>query len=510
MRHLPVPRTILIAACLLLALGIAACGDGEEEPGAAASTPDPTPTQAPTTVAEATPTEQPATPEAATPTPSPVATQAEPDEGDKLAQYAAEHAGGPGAIFVGDPMQLVGPPPHEALMFGATEAQYVQGAAAALMGMEAMGIPGHMFIYTSDYYQELIEKANLTDPTELTSSGESIEIQHVCLTRTLPTCVLIQAYWAPNLAERTNGQVTLSVVSFVELGLAGPETLDQVSNGTLDMVNIFTGYVAGALPALEVQSLWGTLSDWENSYLTLTGLAPDIDRIMIDATGGSHVLNRNWFAGSDQWFYGNKPIQTVEDFQGMKIRSHSASLSDFIIGMEAEPTFMSVAELYTGLERGFVDSAVTSALGAVADNLHEVADYMNGPLIAFGYTNNVINKDVWDRIPADLQQIIVEEGAKAELEALRIAPFQNIAATQVSQALGLQPVPFSEEILEHIQTVVLPEYVLPGWLARLGYPEKGEDTVAIFNEKVSPYIGLKVNDDGSIGQVPITKGTGAE
>ena len=139
----------------------------------------------------------------------------------------------------------------------------------------------------------------------------------------------------------------------MELGLSGPETLDQVSSGTLDMVNIFAGYVAGVLPALEIQSLWGMAPDWETSYSMLTDLAPDIDRIMLEATGGSHVLNRNWFAGSDQWFYGNKPLQTVEDFKGLKVRTHSASLSDFIRGMGGEPVFLDAAELYTQLERGF-------------------------------------------------------------------------------------------------------------------------------------------------------------
>ncbi len=187
MRGPCLPYTLAIIISLLLVLGIAACGGGEDEPVAVVTTPDPTPTAVPTTVAEVTPTEQPATPEAATP--SPEATQAIPNEADNLAQ----HAGGPGATFVGDPMQLVGLPPHEGLMFEASKEQYLQGATASLIGVAPMGIPGHTFIYTSDYYQGLIEKANLTNPTELTSSGESIDIQHTCIDRNLPTCVLIQA-----------------------------------------------------------------------------------------------------------------------------------------------------------------------------------------------------------------------------------------------------------------------------------------------------------------------------
>ena len=94
--------------------------------------------------------------------------------------------------------------------------------------------------------------------------------------------------------------------------------------------------------------------------------------------------------------------------------------------------FLDAAELYTQLERGFVDAVTTSLLLAAPARLYEVANHMAGPLIGFGYTNNVINKDVWNKIPEDLQQIITEEGAKAELEGLRLAPFQNLSADQRS------------------------------------------------------------------------------
>ena len=261
-----------------------------------------------------------------------------------LEQYAANHAGGPGAIFAGDPTQLIGPPPHPSLMFDTPEAQYLQASGAALFGAPALNVPGHMFVYTSDYYRGLIEKANLTDPTPLTSSGESFEIQHVCIDRNLPTCVLIQTYFAPNLAERTGGQVKLNISSFVELGLAGPDTLSQVGDGSLDMVNIYTGYISGAHPAVEVQSLWGVAQDWETSYLMLTEMAPDVDRMLREFSGGSPVLNRNWFAGSDQWFFSKQPMATVADFEGRKIRTHAASMSDFIRGMSGEPVQLSVGE----------------------------------------------------------------------------------------------------------------------------------------------------------------------
>ena len=69
---------------------------------------------------------------------------------------------------------------------------------------------------------------------------------------------------------------------------------------------------------------------------------------------------------------------------------------------------------------------------------------------------------------------------------------------------------FSEDIVRHIQAVVLPEHVIPGWLRRLGYPGENEDIVAIANAKLSPYMGLRIAEDGSVEQAPITKGPRAQ
>lgn len=520
----------LCLALLALTAAVLACGRGDPEPStesspeitpptqsvsspeatgqpAATDVPPPTVQSAPTDVPAPTATAAPTT--AAIPAEEPTPSAAPPGDRITLDQYAANHAGGPGAIFVGDATQLIGLPPHPGLMFDTPEEQYLQISSAALFGVPALNLPGHMFVYTSDYYQGLIEKANLTDPTPLTSSGESFEIQHVCIDRNLPTCVLMQTYFAPNLAERTEGQVKLNVSSFVELGLAGPDTLSQVGDGSLDMVNIYTGYISGAHPAVEVQSLWGVAQDWETSYLMLTEMAPDVDRMLREFSGGSPVLNRNWFAGSDQWFFSKHPMAAVSDFEGQKIRTHAASMSDFIRGMGGEPVQLSIGELYTSMQIGTVDANVTTVILGLTGRLFEVSDYIAGPLIAFGYTNNVINKDVWEKMPADLQQIMIEEGAKAELEALRLAPFQNLAAVEINRQVGLEPVPFSDEILNHIRTVVLPEHVIPGWLRRLGYPDSGVEAVAIYNEISAPYSGLAIAEDGSVIEVPITKGPSA-
>ena len=494
--RLAIPMGLILS--LLLALGLAACGSADE--------PDPTATPAPTaapTAMAATATPAPtAMAMEATATPAPPAAMT----GDAaLMAYAAEVANGPGAIYVGDINQLVGPAPNT--VGGNPQPDPDLGDTDGNVPLSAL--QDHLWLYESDYYQSLIERAKVTDPTELTSTGQEIEVQHACINRALLPCKLIEQYWAPNLYERTNGQLMLTVSSFPELGLGGPDTLQLVSDGTLSMANIYTGYVAGELPAIEVQSLWGIYPDWETMYLSLTDMHAQLEEMVARETAGGIIVNHNWYSGNDQFFFSKKPLRTLDDFDGLKTRSHAAALSDWINGMGASAQFLAFSEVYTALERGILDAGVTGSTPGYGQRWYEVTGYLNGPLKSLLSTNNVVNADVWNKIPADLQQIFIEEGAKAELEQLRLTSIQNVTGVQKNVDAGMELVEFSPELAEYSLNVAVIQNVIPGWLRRLGYPEEGGEAVGMFNEHVGPYVGVSIGADGTVSEIPITKGPNA-
>ena len=222
---------------------------------------------------------------------------------------------------------------------------------------------------------------------------------------------------------------------------------------------------------------------------------------MLDETGGV-VINHNWFSGVEQYFFCKDRIDTLEDFKGKKTRSHSAALSDWINGMGAAAQFVAFAEVYTALERGILDCGGTGADPACGQRWYEVTDYMNGPLPSFTATNNILNSRVWEKLPDDLQKIFLEEGARSELEQLRLTAIQNEVGTEKNLREGLELVRFSDEINAQIQ-VATKTHVLPGWLRRLKDPN--HPYVDLFNERAGAWVGLKIEPDGSISEVPITK-----
>ena len=454
-------RYLLPFFALVLILTLAACGPSDA----------PAPTVAPAATTAAS-TSAPA----ATDTPEPT------QQVITLEEYAAQKAGAPGAIYIGDLSMLVGLAPSEE-----------QGDFDGNVPLDAL--ERHNWIYESEFYQILLRKARITNPTEMVYDGDPITIQHACINRALLPCVLIETYFAPNLEKRTNGKLTLTVSSYPELGLAGPDTLTLVSDGTLEMANIYGGYVGGEMPPIEIQNLWGIYPDRETEFRATIAITPDLEALVATATGG-FVLNHNWFSGNDLYFFSKEPLATLEDFQGLKTRSHSAALSDWIEGIGGDAQFLAFAEVYTALERGILEAAVAGADAAHGQRWYEVTTYMAGPLVSFPSTNNIINGDKWAKIPPDLQQILVEEGAISELEALRIASIQNEMgrAKNLKQGLTLQE--FDEEVNERSLNSSVIEHVIPAWVNRVGSTD--HEIISVFNESVGPLVGLHINADGSV------------
>ena len=71
---------------------------------------------------------------------------------------------------------------------------------------------------------------------------------------------------------------------------------------------------------------------------------------------------------------------------------------------------------------------------------------------------------------------------------------------------GMELVEFTPDLADYSLNVAVKEHVIPGWLHRLGYPGKGDEAVAIFNE----HVGVNIGADGSVGAAPITKGPHAQ
>ena len=394
--------------------------------------------------------------------------------------------GGPGAVYKGKLEDLVGP------------------ALAKDLGDKDGNVPldalqRHSWIYESDYYKKLIEKAKLDNPTKLVTRGEKFKIQFVCLARPQPPCKVRELYFAANVLKRTEGQVEITISSYPELGLAGPEILRLVTDGTLSASEVYGGFVAGDLPVADIFYFFGLYSDHQTEFKAQQAILPDIDKIFSEATKGGVVISHNWYSGNDQYILSKKPLRTPADFKGTKLRAHNTTSADALIGLGAEAQFMTPADVYTAVERGIVEGTIAGPTFAFNQRWYEVTKYVVGPYRTFPATFNLINKGVWDKLPPDLQQILIEEGARQELEALRMSPPQNETGLSKLVDKGMEYIPFSPELMEYAFENAIIKRMIPGWAKRTG--GANSDAVKLFNDKVAPIAGIKINPDGTVSRI---------
>ncbi len=472
-------RTYLAMLLLgIVALFIMACG-GAATAVPPTNTPAPAPTAAPTEPPAPTATTAPQATEAPAATEEPE--QMEGDYSPELLAIAAERANGPGAIFVGDLNDLVGPAPT-----------MEEGDAEGNVPLWAL--EEHRYVYESDYYRSLIERAKFTNPTEMTYTGEPIIIQNACVNRAIVFCKIVDTFLVPRLTERTNGKLIIESTSFPELGVAGPDTLEQVREDTLDMVNVLGPYVAGDLPQLEIQYLFGLYTERSQQFEATVEMLADIEELLIEDTGG-YPINVNWHNGDDIFLFTKEPLNMPADVEGMKTRAFGTSISDWIAGMGGDPQFLAFAEVYTALERGILEAGVTGGDAGHSQRWYEVINYINGPLTSWPSSHNVVNKTVWARIPTDLQEIWKEEAVKMELEALRLGAIQNELGLQKNIDAGLEYIEFGPEMRALSDNAVITE-VVPNWVDRVGGPDA--PFVEVFNRTIAPVVGITIEADGTI------------
>ncbi len=476
-------KFFLLGLVGVLLLFLVACGGDEATPTAAPTPATPVTVATPTPAPPATPTPAPT----ATPTTVPQAIVPVGLAGWPISQTTATKlAGKPGAVFAGKLDDLVGPAPDKDL-----------GDKDGNVPLESL--QRHKWIYESGYYKKLLEKAKLDSPTPLVTKGAKFKHQYTCINRTLLPCKLMDTYFISNVLKRTEGQVDIQLTSYPELAIAGPDTLRLIADGTLGLGEIYGGYVSGELPIAEVFYFWGLYPSHEAEYRAQEDIIPAVDGFVSRGAGGGTVITHNWYAGNDQYLFSKKPLRTLSDFKGVKVRSHGTTLSDWINGMGGDAQFVAFAEVYTALERGILDAGASGATAGHGLRWYEVAKYLVGPFRSFPADFIVFNKGAWEKFPADIQQILIEEGAKQELEGLRLAAIQNELGLSKNVEAGMEHVPFSAEVQAYAYENAIIGRMIPNWVKRAGGVDKPE--VKLFNEIIAPIAGVQINPDGTAGKV---------
>ncbi|GAA0317700.1 TRAP transporter substrate-binding protein [Bacillus carboniphilus] len=229
-------------------------------------------------------------------------------------------------------------------------------------------------------------------------------------------------YFAELVEEKSNGEVKVKVNPAEQLG-KGTTQIDNMLLGSQDMYAEGIGYFADFDSRVEVSSIPYLFNDFEHYQKFNTGeMGQDIQQTLID--NGIRILNteRNFVRGPYRVMLSKKPIKSVEDLQGLKLRSFESEFySAAYSSVGANPTVVAWTETYLGLKQNLVE-AVTSPISLVWPmKFTEVAPYMT---IIDEYPQDVviaISEEVFSGLSEEHQQILIDAANEAGEKGTELA-----------------------------------------------------------------------------------------
>jgi TRAP-type C4-dicarboxylate transport system substrate-binding protein len=292
--------------------------------------------------------------------------------------------------------------------------------------------------------------------------------------------------WAQVVEKRTSGRVQFELTSLPELGLGGAETIRVLKTGVVDVAEVYGGYVAGELPMVEILELPGIFPDGPTARKAILAWKPTETKIL-EQRANAVLLAMAVYP--DQAFFSKKPVRQPADFKGLKTRVHSVALASLVAGLGGEPLTIAFAEVYTALERGTLDAAISGTKPGFGLRWYEVSKYLVGPISMRPHVALAINKITWKRLPPEIQQVMRDEAvAIVETRSFELIEAWNKEGIDKSVEKGMEHIPFSPETLAAIKDVLRTK-VVPDWVKRAG----GAEAAKNFNEIIAPLVGFTVS-----------------
>lgn len=219
--------------------------------------------------------------------------------------------------------------------------------------------------------------------------------------------------WAQKVEAESNGRIDIELYPAMQLGGKPPQLFDQVRKGISDITWTVGGYTPGRFPkatVFELPFMPGT------AKATSMALQEYAEQEMQEELKDVHVLALHTHAPGSLHSR-EKAIKTSSDLDGLKVRAPNKVMADAFNTFGSNTLFMPVTEMSSAISKGVLDVAALPYEVVLPTKIYELVKHHTEIKGDRGlYTQFFIfamNKDVYEKMPADLQKVIDDNSGVA-------------------------------------------------------------------------------------------------
>ncbi|MHA6250772.1 DctP family TRAP transporter solute-binding subunit [Oceanobacillus sp. CAU 1775] len=164
-----------------------------------------------------------------------------------------------------------------------------------------------------------------------------------------------------------------------------------------------------------------------------------------------------------------RPIETMEDFKGLTLRTmeNDLHLSAFS-ALGANPTPMAFTELFTALQQGTVDGQENPIATIYLEGFHEVQDYVSATNHIYTPFVFLVSKPFFDGLPEEYQEVLRSAAVEAGVHQREVNRKANEEYVQSLIDEGVEFTEVSDEAKAEMREAVQP--VIDEFAEELGSP----------------------------------------
>ncbi|QUH27381.1 TRAP transporter substrate-binding protein DctP [Serpentinicella alkaliphila] len=218
--------------------------------------------------------------------------------------------------------------------------------------------------------------------------------------------------WKRLIEERSNGSMKVELFPSSQLGSKN-DLIDQMLAGD-SVITLADGafYADRGVPDFGIVFGPYIFDNWDQCWkLTESDWWQEQSDKLEEK--GLKLLASNWMYG-DRHLLTTKPVKTVADVKGMKIRvpNNTIQVKGFEV-LGATPTPMALGEVYTSLQQGTIDGLENPLPVLYNGKFHEVAKYLTLTAHVKNFTTWIGGVTFFESLTAEQQQILMETGTEA-------------------------------------------------------------------------------------------------
>jgi TRAP-type transport system periplasmic protein len=287
--------------------------------------------------------------------------------------------------------------------------RFVAGSAAALASIAVVKAPARAAQWTYKY-------------------ASNVSLDH-------PLNVRMRECWSA-VQKESGGRLEVQIFPNNQLG-GDTQALQQLRSGALQFFTLDGGILQSVVPVAAIQGVGFAFKDSAEAFRAMDGALGDHVRAAIRAAG-LYVHPRMWENGMRQITSSSKPIRSVADLPGFKIRTPAGELwVDLFKSLGAAPAPLNFSELYTALQTHVFDGQENPYAIIDVGRLYEVQKYLSVTNHMWSAYHFLGNMEAWNALPRDVQGIVERNLAKYAVLQRRDTQLRNESLSEKLARRGM-------------------------------------------------------------------------